>query len=118
MQALLEAVALAFLAMAGETPDRTGPVIECTPVPEGHWTTVRDHRKAVAFVADARRLPWLAEGGPADCGLTIVAMCGDDLNGDGVPEILVRAQWEERFVEDGDKDPLTESERCHLRERD
>jgi hypothetical protein len=114
MQPLLGAAALAFLAVAGEKPDRTGPIVECSPALKGHWTTVRDHRKALAFVADARRAGELTEGGPVDCGLEIVTMCGEDLNGDGASEILVRAHWEVRFPEDADGlKPLAENERCH-----
>jgi hypothetical protein len=114
MQPLLGAAALVFVAVTGEKADHTGPVIECSPALKGRWTPVRDHRKELAFVADARRAGDLTEGGPADCGLEVVAMCGEDLNGDGVPEILVRAQWEVRFPEDPPGlTPLSDNERCH-----
>ena len=114
MQPLLGATALFFLVAAGEEPDRAGPLVECSSALKGHWTTVRNHRKQLAFVADARRAGELAEGLPVDCGLEIAAMCGEDLNGDGISEILVRAHWEDRFPETvDDLQPLAENERCH-----
>jgi hypothetical protein len=76
---------------------------------------VRDHRKALAFIAAVDGTAnEFAEGGPFDCGLEVVTRCGPDLDGDGRRDLVVRARWSERYAKDGDEDSdAARVARCH-----
>lgn len=109
-------VPLVLVAMlAAETPDASGPLLACAEVPSQSWTTVRDHHKALAFVAAVRRARIeFTEGGPFDCGLVLSARCVPDLDGDGKDDIVVRASWAERQGSDGEPESkAAEVARCH-----
>jgi hypothetical protein len=108
-------VLLVLAALAPESPDATGPLLGCGKAPARSWTAVRDHRKALAFVAAVKAAAIvLSEGGPFDCGLTVVARCGPDLDGDGRTDLIVRPRWVQRYANDGEDDsPALESARCH-----
>jgi hypothetical protein len=105
---LLMAVAIA------ETPDRARPLLECPAEPTGSWVVVQDHRRALAFVATVRRSPIeMSEGRPFDCGLQLLALCVPDLDADGVPDLVVRAGWGERYSNDPDDSDREQFARCH-----
>jgi hypothetical protein len=111
---LLELMLLAKLL--GETPDVSKRLVECTTPTSQHWQEVGDHRRALAFVAESKKSVELAEGGPFDCGLALEARCTPDLDGDGAPDVIVRARWEERHAEDGgDESDSAQAARCHAR---
>jgi hypothetical protein len=77
---------------------------------------VHSHGKALAFIEQVHKSMELSEGGPFDCGLRLTVRCVPDLDGDGLAEIVVRANWEERFADYGAKDSEEEViPRCHAR---
>jgi hypothetical protein len=76
--------------------------------------SVRNHRRALGLIDDIRRAVELTEGVPFDCGLKVEARCGPDLDGDGLPEVIVRVSWEQRYV-DGDDSESQAVARCHAR---
>jgi hypothetical protein len=107
--------ALLFLAAVSEVPDHRGPLIDCSTLGTSQrWVSVRNHRRALAFIEELRKTVELTEGVPFDCGLEIIARCGPDLDGDGLPEVIVRVSWEQRYV-DGDDSESQAVARCHAR---
>jgi hypothetical protein len=107
------AVALLLIAyLTSEAPDSSRPLLACPKTPSRSDVAVRDHHKAVAFVAAVKTAGLeFAEGGPFDCGLELTARCGPDLDGDGKGDVIVRARWDQRYVGGDDADYAA----CHDR---
>jgi len=84
-----------------EAPDFSGPLRSCAKTPSQSEVVVRDHHKAVAFVEAVKSAGLeFSEERPFDCGLELRARCGPDLDGDGKSDVIVRATWGWRYVDD------------------
>ncbi len=100
------AAALLLVAyLISEAPSDSAPLRACGRTPSQSEVAVRDHHKAVAFVEAVKNARFeFSEGRPFDCGLELRARCGPDLDGDGKSDIIVRADWSERYVGNDEAD--------------
>jgi hypothetical protein len=115
---LLQIVVVESVLLAGvatEKPDASAPLIACSTASAGPWVTVRDHRRALAFIESIENAHLeFAEGRPFDCGLKVIARCGPDLDGDGKGELAVRVEWAERYGDlTGERAPPAKVVLCH-----
>jgi len=110
-------MALAVGTARDESPEVSGVLRTCRSGADRAWTALRDHRKQLALVEEAKALPQgaLFEGKPFDCGLRAAVRCAPDMDGDGAAELLARLDWEERPAPEGAMEDTAamEFKRCH-----
>jgi len=97
-----------------EAPDFSGPLRSCAKTPSQSEVVVRDHHKAVAFVEAVKSAGLeFSEERPFDCGLELRARCGPDLDGDGKSDVIVRATWDRRYVDEASGLRDADFAECH-----
>jgi len=109
------AAALLLVAyLTQEAPDFSAPLRACAKTPSQSEVVVRDHHKAVAFVEAVKNAGLeFSEERPFDCGLDLRARCGPDLDGDGKSDIVVRATWGRRYVDEASGSRDADFAECH-----
>jgi len=108
------AALLLIAYLTQEAPDFSGPLRVCAKTPSQSEVVVRDHHKAVAFVEAVKSAGLeFSEERPFDCGLELRARCGPDLDGDGKSDVIVRATWDRRYVDEASGLRDADFAECH-----